>query len=59
MRKEKAQKKMNEAGGWAVASHYRGAARLAWFMRGSQVGINHDGRAKAGLPRLACEFPKP
>jgi hypothetical protein len=34
VRKEKAQKKMNEAGGWAVASHYRGAARLAGFLPG-------------------------
>jgi hypothetical protein len=33
---------VNEAGRWGIASHYRGAAWLAWFMPGSRVGINHD-----------------
>jgi len=35
----------NEAGGGVSASHYRGAARLAWFMPGSRAGMKHDGRA--------------
>jgi len=48
----------NEAGRRAIASHYRVAARLAWFMPGPRVGINHAGRASKDS-RLACEFPKP
>ena len=39
---------MNEAGGWAVASHYRGAAWPAGFMRGRRAGMKHDG-ARQGL----------
>ena len=48
--------KLNEAGRRAIASHYRGAARLAWFMPGSRVGINHDGRALSGFPGSVVNF---
>jgi len=46
-RQENAQKKdlkKTIEAGWWVASHYRGAARLARFMSGPQAGMNRDSR---------------
>jgi hypothetical protein len=40
--KKGAENNLNEAGRRVIASHYRGAARLAGFMPGWGVGLNHD-----------------
>ena len=40
--KKGAENNLNEAGRRVIASHYRGAARLAWFMPGSRVGMKND-----------------
>ena len=42
MRKKGEENNLNEAGRRVIASHYRGAARLAWFMPGSRVGTIND-----------------
>ena len=56
MRKKGAENNIHEAGRRAVASDYRGAARLAWFMPGSRVGINHDRRALSVFPGSVVNF---
>jgi len=54
MRKKGEENNLNEAGRRVIASYYRGAAWLAWFMPGSWAGMKHDSRALC--PRLLGNF---
>jgi len=60
VRKNGEENNLNEAGRRVIASHYRGAARLAWFMPGSGVGwASTMTAARNQDSRLACEFQNP